>query len=290
MNSRRMLIGLMVWLVASSATSAAVPHLVRYQGKALDSQQVPLEGPYTLKFRLYDAETGGAVVWQETQPNVPMTNGQFSVLLGQVTPLNVDWNVALWLSIQVGTDPELAPRQRITSVPLAIMAEQLATPPITSTLNDDANRLVPVGAIILWTGSACPAGYARVTDLDGKFIAGGTSYNAAAGGSDTQTIALAVANLPSHAHDLGNHAHVISPHTHDIEISRNVGGGTTPREVAELGDVSVMRSVASAKALAGGGGTTAGPSTNTSGATGSGAPISFDNRPVFATVLLCQKN
>ena len=29
----------------------------------------------------------------------------------------------LWLSIQVNTDPELSPRQQITSVPLAILAE-----------------------------------------------------------------------------------------------------------------------------------------------------------------------
>jgi len=74
---------------------------VRYQGQAVDSQGVPLQGPYTLTFRLYDADTAGTIVWQEQQANVPLNEGHFSVLLGQVTALNVDWSQSLWLSIQM---------------------------------------------------------------------------------------------------------------------------------------------------------------------------------------------
>ena len=145
---------------------AAVPHLVRYQGQAVDNQGIPLQGPYNLTFRLYDADTGGTVVWQDQQANVPINKGHFSVLLGQVTTLTVDWSQSLWLSIQVGTDPELLPRQRITSVPLAITAERLAVPVTTSTITDDANKLVPSGAVILWTGASCPAGYTRLSALN----------------------------------------------------------------------------------------------------------------------------
>lgn len=114
---------LFVSIVMTASAVAAVPHLIRYQGQAVDSQGVPLEGPYTLTFRLYAAQTGGAKIWEETQQNVALTKGYFSVLLGAVTPLTVDWSVPLWLSIQVNTDPELAPRQQITSVPLAVRAE-----------------------------------------------------------------------------------------------------------------------------------------------------------------------
>ncbi|MBI3319832.1 MAG: hypothetical protein HYZ89_04520 [Candidatus Omnitrophica bacterium] len=89
----------------------------------MDSNQVPLEGPYTLTFRLYNAETAGTKVWEEMQTSVPLQGGHFSVLLGQVTSLTVDWSTPLWLSIQVGVEPELSPRQRITSVPLAVRAE-----------------------------------------------------------------------------------------------------------------------------------------------------------------------
>ncbi|MDP3723469.1 MAG: hypothetical protein Q8R91_08245 [Candidatus Omnitrophota bacterium] len=73
--------------LASGAAHAAIPHLIRYQGQAVDRQGVPLEGPYALTFRLYEAETGGVKVWEETQTNVPLTHGHFSVLLGQVIPL-----------------------------------------------------------------------------------------------------------------------------------------------------------------------------------------------------------
>jgi hypothetical protein len=100
-----------------------VPNLVRYQGQAVDANSVPLAGPYNLTFRLYNAETAGSIVWQETQANVTLVKGNFSILLGQVTALTVDWSVPLWLSIQVGIEAELSPRQRITSVPLAIRAE-----------------------------------------------------------------------------------------------------------------------------------------------------------------------
>ena len=59
-------------------THAQVPHLIRYQGQVSDSQHVPLEGPYDLTFRLYDAITQGTKIWEETQPNIVLTNGHFT--------------------------------------------------------------------------------------------------------------------------------------------------------------------------------------------------------------------
>jgi hypothetical protein len=111
---------------------AQVPHLIRYQGQAEDTNGVPLQGPYNLTFRFYNAETLGTVLWTETHNSVQLQGGHFSVLLGQVTPLNVDWGQPSWLSLQVNTTSELSPRQRISSVPLALRAEtaeNLATPP-----------------------------------------------------------------------------------------------------------------------------------------------------------------
>ncbi|MBI3324329.1 MAG: hypothetical protein HYZ92_03520 [Candidatus Omnitrophica bacterium] len=108
---------------------AAVARLIRYQGHVVDSQNVPLEGPYDLTFRLYDAQSAGAKVWEEKQTAVPLSGGHFSVLIGQVAALSaINWSTSLWLSVQVGTDPELSPRQSITPVPTAVMAEQLTGP------------------------------------------------------------------------------------------------------------------------------------------------------------------
>jgi hypothetical protein len=103
---------------------AQVPPLIRFQGQAVDSQGVPLEGPYTLTFRLYDTVTAGTKLWEETQTNVALSKGHFSVLLGQVASLaSMNWSQPRWLAIQVGTQPELSPRQQFTSVPLALRAE-----------------------------------------------------------------------------------------------------------------------------------------------------------------------
>src|SRR3989338_8452163 len=106
-------------VLTSSSLYAEVPHLIRYQGQAADNQGVPLEGPYSLTFRLYDAQTAGNELWKEVQTNVPLSGGNFSTLLGQQTALNnIDWTSPCWLSIQVNGEPELSPRQQISTVPL----------------------------------------------------------------------------------------------------------------------------------------------------------------------------
>jgi hypothetical protein len=277
MNGLALVAAVLVGL--STSASAGVPHLIRYQGQAVDSNGVPLEGPYTLTFRLYNAETAGTVMWDEQQVNIQLSGGHFSVLLGQVNSLQgVNWTLSLWLSVQVNTDPELAPRQRITSVPLAITAEKLAVPVTTSTITDDANRLVPSGAIILWTGASCPTGYTRLSALDDRFLVGGTSYAAAAGGSNTKDI--------SHTHGSGSYA---GPnHTHSL-----------PRDGWGIANLDFAGRMQTSQGNGGGYGSLTAGNDNTSGANGTG-PVtgtssmggssSLDIRPAYATVLLCKKD
>lgn len=271
-----------VWLTTGVA-SAQVPHLVRYQGTAEDSQGVALEGPYTLTFRLYTASTAGTKVWEEQQSAVQIEHGNFTVLLGSVTQLNVDWSQTLWLSIQINADPELSPRQQITSVPLALRAEtaeQLATPVTTSNITDDANLLVPSGAIVLWTGASCPAGYSRLSALDGKFLVSGSTFVAAAGGSNTKDI--------SHTHGAGSYAG--PSHTHSVPRDgwgrTDIGPGFDGRlQVSRSDDQGYSNVTATGNNTSGAGGTGA-----VTGISASGGSSSFDIRPAFATVLLCQKN
>lgn len=99
---------------------------------------------------------------------------------------------------------------------------------ISSDLTDSTGRIltVPPGMIAMFDTN-CPSGWTRLTALDGKFLVGGTSYNTAAGGSDS--ITLAVVNLPSHTHgagtlgadSAGSHSHGTTDpgHTHDIPKS-----------------------------------------------------------------------
>jgi len=221
------LFAICLWATSSALALAQVPHLIRYQGQAVDSQSVPLEGPYTLTFRLYDAETAGTKVWEEIQSNVPLQGGHFSVLLGQVTPLNgINWGVPCWLSVQVGADPELAPRQRITSVPLAIKAEsadtaktsvvteRLTVPVTTETIADDANKLVPSGAVMFFDMTTCPAGWTEMTDARGRYLVG-----LSPGGTLKATVGALLSNNENRP--TGAHGHGVSDpgHTHTYPLS-----------------------------------------------------------------------
>ncbi len=263
--------------LTSVSASAEIPHLIRYQGQAVDRQGVPLEGPYTLHFRLYDAETGGTVVWEEVQEPVELTEGHFSVLLGQVSALDgMEWTEPCWLSVQVNGEPELAPRQRITSVPLALhagVAERLSVPVTTSTIADDAHGLVPTGAIILWNGAGCPAGYTRLSAYDGKFLVG-SSTSGTTGGSNT------------HTHGAGSY--VSAAHTHTIPAGNTyaavISGGTDgdnrlSLKTGNIGMYEINRKYINSDIV-----------TNSGGATDvSGTSSAADSRPEFMTILLCKK-
>ena len=205
-------------LANSPTVSAQVPSLIRYQGQAVDSNGVPLEGPYTLTFRLYNAETAGAKLWEEAHANVPVSGGYFSVLLGESTSLNaMDWGIACWLSVQVNTEPELAPRQRISSVPLAIRAET-AEIVKTSGLTDDVNRLVPTGTIIMWSGASCPAGYSRMASVDGALLKAGASFSL--------PTTAGTADLPAHAHSFSAATSTDGTHKHNLIVEKDTGGET----------------------------------------------------------------
>ncbi len=252
-------------LLYANTAYAQVPHLVRYQGFLKDSQGAPLDGPYTLTFRLYAAETGGTPVWTEPQ-SVSMSGGNFSVLLGSVISLDsMDWSQPRWLSIQVESSAELSPRQQIASVPLAIRAET-AEIVKTSGLTDDAHNLVPSGSIILWGGAACPVGYTRNSAYDNRFLVGSPNPGVP-GGSNT------------HAHGPGSYMAPV--HTHTIPYNGwNSSGSST--------DMSFLAMGKTGEAFAR-------PTTNNVSGSGGGGAITgtseaVDSRPAFRTILLCQKD
>jgi hypothetical protein len=107
-----------------STVNAAVPHLLNYQGRLTDASGAPLNGSYNLTFRIYDAETAGNLLWQEQHTGVVIQKGIFSVLLGSITALDLPFDKQYFLAVQVGSDPEMSPRQRIASAGYAIRSEK----------------------------------------------------------------------------------------------------------------------------------------------------------------------
>lgn len=111
-------------LIAISIAAAASPQLINYQGRATDNSGLPLTGTYSLTFRIYDSAASGNLIWSETQNAVNVSGGLFTVLLGSVTPLGegVFTSPDRFLTVQIGADPELSPRQRIVAVAYALTA------------------------------------------------------------------------------------------------------------------------------------------------------------------------
>ena len=100
-----------------------VPQTIDYQGRLADSDGTYLNEVITIEFLIYDLETGGTDLWNETQ-SVSTESGIFHVLLGSVTPfpINLFNNADCWLELIVSGET-LSPRIEIASVPYAIKAE-----------------------------------------------------------------------------------------------------------------------------------------------------------------------
>lgn len=121
---------------------------VNYQGRLADSNGNPINDNRTIQFAIYDAASGGNVVWgAETHANVPVTDGLFNVGLGSLTsggiPTTV-WNGDRYLQITVNGEV-LSPRELIRSVPIAGMA--LTAETANNALSANTAQTVPDGVV-----------------------------------------------------------------------------------------------------------------------------------------------
>ncbi len=97
--------------------AGTVASKISYQGRLTDPAGNPLDGTYTMQFQLYDAQSGGTMLWDSGAQSVQVTNGLFNVEL-DVDPANFNGQ-ELWLAVKVGTE-WLSPRQQILPVPYAL--------------------------------------------------------------------------------------------------------------------------------------------------------------------------
>lgn len=117
-------------VLVTSASSAPAPNIIGYHGVLASAvgDRVSLSLPMT--FRLYDSPNGDVVLWEETHSEVVCEDGLFDVELGSVDPLDAALFASgeeLWLTLQVDTDVEMTPRQRLVSVPFALHASNADT-------------------------------------------------------------------------------------------------------------------------------------------------------------------
>ncbi|HEU0085343.1 MAG TPA: hypothetical protein VFQ59_00055, partial [Candidatus Paceibacterota bacterium] len=107
---------------------------INYQGKLTNALGIAVpNASYNMQFKLYTVSTGGTAIWTETRIDankVTVSNGLFSVMLGEVTSLaSIDFNQALYLGVNIGGsgspswDGEMTPRKKLGAVPAAVVAE-----------------------------------------------------------------------------------------------------------------------------------------------------------------------
>jgi hypothetical protein len=105
---------------------------INYQGRLANSSGIPINDTMTLQFAFYDSNVDGELLWgPETHPNVPVSDGLFSVALGGQTSGGVPTDVLvgdIWLEITVDGET-LSPREQLRAVPYAMQAGVALTVP-----------------------------------------------------------------------------------------------------------------------------------------------------------------
>jgi len=121
------LLSIVLLLGVTTVVAGPAPQLINYQAALEDSNGDPVTSQVTVTFRIYDAATSKAILWEETRSITPDANGMFSVNLGEVTPVSdaVFSSSQRWLGVTVGSDSEITPRTQLASAPYSMRVETI---------------------------------------------------------------------------------------------------------------------------------------------------------------------
>lgn len=184
---------------APNSPAAVAPGAIPVQGRLTDASGNPLNGTYTMTFRLYDVETGGSALCTDSN-SVTVQNGLFSSWIDYCYN-GVLWGQKVWFGVQVQGDSEMTPRQVIYPVPYAlglvpgvVLSASHANPFSVKTMAASGRALEGLASSSsganygLYAASNSPDGYA------------GYFYN---GGSGVGVSSLSVAGTAIEAGSLG---------------------------------------------------------------------------------------
>jgi hypothetical protein len=212
-----------VGLAPAAPQAQSTPQTMNYQGTLKDAAGDPLEGTFTMTFRIYDNVTAVVTeaIWSEQHVSVTVRSGHFNVLLGYNEPLSNTLFSEPERYIGVTVDPydEMAPRQQFANVPYAMYEE------------------IPAGAVMYFNLAACPTGWQELTASQGRYLVGrpnGGTLGATVGTALTDEENRAVGQHnhdvtdPGHSHGVTDpgHSHGVTDpgHTHSIRLDDAVSG------------------------------------------------------------------
>ncbi len=112
----------------TAAIIFATPQRLNYQGYITQSG-LPMSGPATMEFRLFDADTGGAQLCSTNPQAVTVTRGRFNYEIGSEAGgcdlAAIDWAGAdVFLEVVVGGQT-LTPRERVVPAAMSLNSDKL---------------------------------------------------------------------------------------------------------------------------------------------------------------------
>src|SRR5580658_765118 len=116
---------------AQAPARSALPRLVRFSSTAKDAGGNPVTDVTGITFALYAEQTGGALLWSETQNVQAGADGHYTVLLGAAKSEGLPADLftaeqAHWVGVSVEGQPEQS-RILLVSAPYALKAGDAET-------------------------------------------------------------------------------------------------------------------------------------------------------------------
>ena len=214
-------------LLLAAAAVVAAPASFTYQGALAGDGGTALTGNHVVEFRIYETLTGGTPLWGRAYGVTLNADGVFNVAIGDSTGQAISGVTAtglatilankagttLYIGLTVnGSSGEIAPRQALLAVPYAIHAADAAKAsgnfPVAGVISGYGT--VPIGTIVMWSGSSVPDGWAlcngqtangvRTPDLRNRFIVGAGDEYAIGDKGGEKAHKLTIQEMPKHKH------------------------------------------------------------------------------------------
>jgi hypothetical protein len=271
-----------VVLVAFSGTVLAA-ETIPVQGFLTDAQGSALTASVEITFSLYEQDSGGDFIWQETLP-VEVDNGLFNVYLGNTVALDLSLfkdHQELWLGIQVADDEEMN-RVYLGNVPFAAYARHTDADPAPA---------IPAGfCMFSFNQSDCPAGWTKNVAHADRALWIAADSPGQTGGSATHSHGIDSLSVPDHTHTTTGHALTIQEmpaHSHEYTgVRQDFWNGNDPDTTDALVQESWMNT-----------GSTGGGLPHNHGNTGAagaasltGSTADADSLPPYVQVVVCCKS